>query len=199
MNGGDNHETEYRGSSGEGSDISYNVYTYVPFLKNFIKSHNIKNIVDLGCGDFKCGGLIYDDIDISYTGYDAYRDVITHHSKHYPSPKYTFIDLDIYSNKESIIDGDLCILKDVLQHWLMTEIYTFMDYLVENSKFKYILICNCGDQTQDDPDNAERSTPLSADFFPLKKYNVKKLYNYKTKEISIIDLSSFDRDTTDNV
>lgn len=183
---GDNNNKEYNGSSGGGSSIDYNIDTYVPFLKNFIINNNIKNIVDLGCGDFRCGKLIYDIFDIKYTGYDTYKKVIDYNLKQHPLQKYSFIHLDFFNKKESIIKGDLCILKDVLQHWKMDEIYTFLDYLVENKVFKYILICNCCNQTKDNPENDDRSTPLSINFFPLKKYNPTKLYNYLTKEVSVI-------------
>ena len=184
---GDNNNDEYSGSSGCGSFIEYNKDTYVPFLKKFIIDNNIKNIIDLGCGDFKCGKLIYDDLDILYTGYDTYKKIIDYNLTQHSLPKYSFIHLDFYNKKESIItNGDLCILKDVIQHWEIDEIYTFLDYLVENKLFKYILICNCCFQTDDSPNNNERFTPLSIDFFPLKKYNPVKLYNYHTKEVSVI-------------
>ena len=183
---GDNNNNEYNGSSGGGSDIDFNKDTYVPFLQNFIINNNIKNIVDLGCGDFKCGKLIYDMLDIKYTGYDTYKKIIIYNLKHNPLPKYFFKHLDFYNNKEIIIKGDLCILKDVIQHWKLNEIYTFLDYLVENKIFKYILISNCCNQTTDNPENDGRYTPLSVDFFPLKKYNPVKLYNYHTKEVSVI-------------
>jgi hypothetical protein len=183
---GDNKNDQYNGSSGSGSDVEYNRYTYVPFLKNFIIDNNIKNIVDLGCGDFKCGNLIYDDLDILYTGYDTYKKIIDYNLKQHSLPKYSFIHLDFFDKKETIINGDLCILKDVIQHWKIDEIYTFLDYLVENKIFKYILICNCCNQKTNNPENNHRSTPLSIDFFPLKKYNPVKLYNYNLKEVSII-------------
>jgi len=183
---GDNKNDQYNGSSGSGSDVEYNKYTYVPFLKNFIIDNNIKNIVDLGCGDFKCGNLIYDDLDILYTGYDTYKKIIDYNLKQHSLPKYSFIHLDFFDKKETIINGDLCILKDVIQHWKIDEIYTFLDYLVENKIFKYILICNCCNQKTNNPENNHRSTPLSIDFFPLKKYNPVKLYNYNLKEVSII-------------
>jgi len=186
---GDNYNDEYSGSSGDGSFIEINKNTYIPFLKNFIVNHNIKNIVDLGSGDFKCGKLIYDDLDILYTGYDAYKKIIDYNSKQYSLPKYSFIHLDFYNKKESIIKGDLCILKDVIQHWKVEEIYTFLDYLVENKLFKYILICNCCNQKEDNPNNYYRFTPLSHNFFPLKKYNPVKLYNYHTKEVSVISIN----------
>ena len=186
---GNNGNAEYNGSSGGGSEIEFNKDTYVPFLKNFIVNNNIKNIVDLGCGDFKCGELIYDDLDISYTGYDTYKKVIDYNSKHYSLPKFSFMHLDFCNNKESIINGELCILKDVIQHWSLDNIYEFLDYLVENKKFKYILICNCCNQTQDNTDIKNGSwRPLSFEYLPLKKYNPIKLYHYHSKEVSVIEI-----------
>jgi hypothetical protein len=183
---GDNNNSEYRGSSGGGSEIEFNKDTYVPFLKNFIVNRSIKSVVDLGCGDFRCGALIYDTLDITYTGYDTYKRIIDYNSSQHSLPKYRFECLDFYTNKESIVPGELCILKDVMQHWKMDEIYTFLDYIVEHKIFKYVLICNCCNQTQDNPANDDRSTPLSINFFPLKKYNPVRLFNYNTKEVSLI-------------
>jgi hypothetical protein len=186
---GDDNNVDYNGSSGPGSDIDYNKDSYIPFLKTFITNNNIKHIVDLGCGDFRCGKLIYDNLDIVYTGYDAYAKLVEYNSNQYPLPKYTFIHLDFCNNKEYISNGDLCILKDVIQHWSLDNIYTFLDYLVEQKKFKYILICNCCFQQEDNTDikNGE-FRPLSCEYFPLKKYNSIKLYNYNSKEVSIIIL-----------
>ena len=186
---GNNNNPNYRGSSGGGSEIDFNKDSYIPFLKKFIMDHDIKNVVDLGCGDFKCGNLIYDDLDIVYTGYDAYKKIIDYHLKLYSLPKYSFINLDFCNNKEAIVNGDLCILKDVIQHWSLNNIYTFLDYVIENKKFKYILICNCCYQTQDNPNIQNGSfTPLNCDYLPLKKYNSKKYLNYHTKEVSVIKI-----------
>ena len=183
---GNNNNAEYNGSSGEGSAINYNENTYIPFLKKFITNNNIKNIVDLGCGDFRCGKLIYDDLDILYTGYDTYKKVINYNSTHNLLPKYSFTHLDFCNYKETI-NGELCILKDVIQHWSLDDIYTFLDYLVEHKKFKYILICNCCQQIKDNT-NIENGDfrQLSCEYFPLKKYNPVKLYNYYSKEVSVI-------------
>jgi hypothetical protein len=188
---GNNNNVEYNGSSGPGSDIDYNKDNYVPFLKNFITDNNIKDIVDLGCGDFRCGKLIYDDLDVLYTGYDAYKKVIDYNSNHHSLPKYSFTHLDFCNNKENILNGELCILKDVIQHWSLDNIYTFLDYLIEYKKFKYILICNCCDQIQDNADikNGDFRT-LSCEYLPLKKYNPVKLYNYNSKEVSVIEIKS---------
>ena len=188
---GNNNNFEYKGSSGGGSDIDFNKDSYVPFLNKFITGKNIKTVVDLGCGDFKCGKLIYDDLDILYTGYDVYKKITDYNSTQYSLPKYSFTYLDFCNNKESIINGDLCILKDVIQHWSLDNIYTFLDYLIEFKKFKYILICNCCNQTQDDTNiQTGDCRPLNCEYLPLKKYNPIKLYNYHSKEVSVIEIKS---------
>jgi len=184
---GNNNNQEYNGSSGGGSDVDYNINTYIPFLQTFIKTNEIKTVVDLGCGDFRCGPYIYDDLDILYTGYDAYQKVIDHNLKQHDISKYSFIYLDFCNQKQHIIPGDLCILKDVLQHWSLSNIYEFLDYIIEHKLFKYILICNCCNQVNDNTDiQTGECRSLSCKYFPLKKYNPIQLYHYHTKEISVI-------------
>jgi len=185
---GNNNNPKYRGSSGEGSTLDFNKDTYIPFLKKFIIENNIQSIVDLGCGDFICGTYIYEDIDnVKYNGYDAYKQLIHHHQSVYKDTKYNFLHLDFFNNKEYIIDGDLYILKDVLQHWSINDITIFLDYLISHKVFKYILIINCSYQTNDNVDiDTGKFRPLSADYLPLKKYNPEILYKYNTKEVSVI-------------
>lgn len=184
---GDNNHQEYKGSSGGGSEVDYNRYSYVPVVKQFITENNVETIVDLGCGDFKCGRLLYDDLNVEYTGYDAYKKVTDLHSKNFFQPKYTFIHSDFYTNRERIKKADLCIIKDVVQHWSLGAIYTFLDYLVETKPFKYVIITNCAHQEHDNtdvPDGGWR--PLSSKMMPLKKYNLETLYKYDTKEVCLL-------------
>ena len=83
----------------------------------------------------------------------------------------------------------MCILKDVIQHWSLKKIYSFLDYLTESKKFKYILIVNCCNQRRDNVDcEVGDWRQLSCDFLPLKKYNINKIGNYNTKEVSIIKI-----------
>jgi len=186
---GKNITTEFNGNSGDGSSIEFNKDTYIPFLKKFIVDNRIKTIVDLGCGDFRCGKLIYNDLNITYTGYDTYKKIIVYNTKQHSVPKFSFIHLDFFNKKQQIIPGDVCILKDVLQHWPLKDIYTFLDYLVKCKKFKYILIINCCNQTKDNTDiPVGHWRQLSCEYFPLKKYNPIKLYNYDTKEVSVIKI-----------
>ena len=190
---GTNSIAEYSGSSGSGSFIEENINTYVPFLKTFIKEHKVNTVVDLGCGDFVCGKYIYDELHVKYTGYDAYEKVVKYNIKTHTDDKYNFIHLDFLKKKEEIMPADLCIIKDVLQHWSIEEITNFMDYIINKKIFKHILICNCSYQREDNNtfnnvriDNQHMFMPLSAKFFPLNKYNPKILYTYSSKEVSVI-------------
>tara|TARA_B110000444_G_scaffold257718_1_gene296805 strand:+ start:70 stop:675 length:606 start_codon:yes stop_codon:yes gene_type:complete len=186
---GNNHNSNYYGSSGGGSDITYNK-EYIVILRKIINDLKINKIVDLGCGDFRIGNLLYNDLNILYIGYDTYAKIIEFHKTQYLELKYTFKHLDFFTNKELIEKGDLCILKDVLQHWTLKDIYAFLDYLVESNKFKYILLINCCNQSKDNTDCQIGCTrELSCNFLPLKKYNIRKIANYNTKEISIIDIN----------
>jgi lipopolysaccharide biosynthesis glycosyltransferase len=183
---GNNGNTEYNGSSGDGSFVEKN-NEYILYLKSFIKDNSISSIVDLGCGDWKCGKLLYDDLSIQYTGYDAYEKMVEYNNKTYGSSKYTFTQLDFLNNSDKIAEADLCIIKDVLQHWPLESIYTFLDYLVASKKFKYILVTNCKWQNRDNTNiSMGEFRPLSKDFLPLKKYNPIFQLAYEAKEVVLI-------------
>ncbi len=165
--------------------------TYIPFLTSFIIINNIKSVINLGCGDFRCGNLIYQNLEnITYYGYDSYNALIEHNKLLFNAPKFNFFNIDLINDKQNIKDGDLCILKDVIQHWHLKSIYDFLDYTVENKKFKFILIINCCQQIEDNTDIKMGDwRPLSCNFLPLKKYNPIKILCYDTKEISLIKLN----------
>lgn len=143
----------------------------------------------MGCGDFVIGELIYNDLNINYTGYDAYEKVVLYNQTKFANiKKYSFVHLDFLNNIDKIKTADLCILKDVIQHWNLESIYSFLDALSNSKKFKYILIINCGYQSEHNTDiKIGEFRPLSIDYYPLKKYNPKKLYTYNRKEVSVIE------------
>jgi uncharacterized protein YifN (PemK superfamily) len=193
---GNNNNPEYNGSSGGGSELQNNINSYIPFVKHFIQVNNISSIVDLGCGDFVCGPYIYDELNVTYTGYDVYKPLVDYHNKNYSNDsKYNFKCMDIFNNRQHIVNADLCILKDVLQHWNVTTIETFLHDIIAMGKFKYILICNCCTQSRSDEDiNIGYMRPLSCDVNPLKQFNPKKVCYTKEatiKEVSVISNENF--------
>jgi hypothetical protein len=71
----------------------------------------------------------------------------------------------------------------------LNAIYTFLDYLIEKKKVKYILLCYCCQDARESVDiNTGEWRPLSYNQLPLKKYNPKKLYSYDKKEVSLIEV-----------
>ena len=180
---GQNLHPAYRGSSGAGSAEAYNE-TYIGWLRDFLQTNKIESVVDVGCGDFRCGPAIYKDLNTSYTGLDVYEPMIAANT--IENPHMTFKTLDCYTNREEIPTADLCILKDVLQHWSNEEVYNFLDDITTSKKFKYILICNCSRQKRVKDTRTGHQRQLSADFLPLKKYNPVKVFTYDTKEVCLI-------------
>jgi hypothetical protein len=184
---GDNGNSEYRGSSGDGSFVEKNK-EYIEFLKDFITQKEIKTVTDLGCGDWKCGNLLYDDLEVVYNGYDAYGKLVEYNQRTFGNSKYSFVHLDFLNNIDAIQSADLCVIKDVLQHWPLNSIYSFLDTLVSSKKFKYILITNCSYQKSDNTDiQMGQFRPLSKDFLPLKKYNPVSLLTYESKDVLLIN------------
>jgi hypothetical protein len=177
----------YKGTSGGGSEINH-CRQYIDFVREFIIKNKINKVIDLGCGDWQASCLIYEKLDnICYYGYDAYEKLIISHKNQYPD--YSFIHLDFVDHKEKIESGDLCILKDVLQHLSNISIDTLLNYLIKEKKFKYILITNDGNQKSNNINiNNGEYRRLSANFDPLKKFKPKIIYGYKNKEISLVEL-----------
>ena len=184
---GNNFCLHYSGSSGPGNFIEFNSQ-YIAFLQQFIRNNNIKLIVDIGCGDFQSGNILYDNLDIYYFGYDVYEKIINYNVNEYiPNYKYHFNVLDCYNNMKNIPLGDLCIIKDVIQYWSNNSIIVLLNYLINNKRFKYILICNSCNQSQDNNNNITgQYRELSCDYYPLKMFNPIKLLNYNSKEVCLI-------------
>ena len=195
---GDNDNPNYEGSSGLGSAIWYNKKTYIPFIHKFLKKYKIKSVVDLGCGDFRIGLLLYGKTNIDYTGYDAYKGVIDYNNERFKeNHNFHFIHSDFTSVQErkKIKNADLCIIKDVLQHLPNDTIINFMNYIIKSNKFKYILIINCYNTTTENTKDYRKDivggefSSLSALRYPLNKYGARVIYKWDTKEVSLININ----------
>jgi 2-polyprenyl-3-methyl-5-hydroxy-6-metoxy-1,4-benzoquinol methylase len=99
--------------SGPGSRISANK-KLLKLLDEFVISHNIKTITDIGCGDFNWMKLFdFEKVD-SYTGIDIVSQLIDSNNEKYCSNKINFQFLSVIEDK--IPTSDLIICKDVLFH-----------------------------------------------------------------------------------
>jgi hypothetical protein len=172
-----------------GSNLNYN-NEYILFVKEFIKNNNINVVVDLGCGDFEIGIELYKELNVMYNGIDVYKKQIDYHNSITKklSSFWSFDNFDFYNEKEKIPFGDLCIIKDVFQHWNYNLTYNFLNYLTQSKKFKYILICNCSYQIEDQQNiSTGVFRPINNNFYPLNKFKLIKVFSYNTKDVYLYE------------
>ncbi len=120
--------------SGIGSHDTVYIEPYINMIKEFIKQNNIKSVVSLGCGDFYVDRHIINE-NIHYEGIDIVDRMIAFHNKKYGSTNVHFLCMDIV--KDHLPDGDLCLIRQVLQHLDNQEIKIILDKV---KKYKYVII-----------------------------------------------------------
>lgn len=75
--------------------------------------------------------------DKMYIGIDVVKSVIDKNIKNHRTRNVIFL---MNSGKQEL-QGDLLLLKDVLQHWPIGDIQKFVEDIIPN--FKYVLVTNC--------------------------------------------------------
>jgi SAM-dependent methyltransferase len=119
--------------SGSGSNDRF-VRSYVEMVRSFIRAEKIASVVDLGCGDFVVGGMIVDD-RIKYVGVDVVDDLVERNNRLFGKGNVSFLSSDIIS--EPLPDGDLCLIRQVLQHLANDEIGSILGKL---EKYRFVMI-----------------------------------------------------------
>ncbi len=119
--------------SGDGSDEKY-ANVYAAAIKKFVEEKNVERVVDLGCGDFRVASKFVSD-DFFYTGCDVVASLIDCLNEKYKSEKIEFRRVDII--EDPLPDGDLCLIRQVLQHLSNREIARV---LRNAEKYKYLII-----------------------------------------------------------
>jgi 2-polyprenyl-3-methyl-5-hydroxy-6-metoxy-1,4-benzoquinol methylase len=185
--------------SGLGSSLNYNT-AYIDFLQELMKEANIKNVLDIGCGDWQFSQHI-DWSDIQYTGIDCVKAVIDTNNSKFGSSNIRFLHIDptVEGDYTLVYDElpkncDLVILKDVLQHWSNESIIKFMDKLI-NQGHKHILIVNNFKNAEGENRNINNRyhyAKLDAMKYPLNKYKPYVLGYYKFKQVAMIDNLNID-------
>ena len=67
---------------------------YADFVIRFMTEHNVKSVVDLGCGDFRVGRRIAAS-GVDYTGVDVVAPLIAENTRRNASPSVRFHRADI--------------------------------------------------------------------------------------------------------
>jgi SAM-dependent methyltransferase len=169
------HKGEY--FSGTGSD-EYNARLYSEAIKKFIKEHNIRKVLDLGCGDFTVGSKLQVE-GAEYFGIDIVEKLIERNQQKHENTNIRFQCLDIISDE--LPESELCLIRQVLQHLSNSQILCILEKL---KKYKYVLI-------------TEHYPPTDKDFIPNKDkvhgYDIRLYYNSAV----YLDLPPFDLKISD--
>lgn len=119
--------------SGDGSGERY-ATIYAETIRKFIADKNVKRVVDLGCGDFRVASKFVSDA-FHYTGCDVVFSLVKHLNENYKSDTVEFRCVNII--EDELPDGDLCLIRQVLQHLANAEI----KQVLENAqKYKYLIV-----------------------------------------------------------
>lgn len=120
--------------SGEGSTEKYSK-KYAETITKFIRENNIKRVVDLGCGDFRVAAKFIGGDFFYYTGCDVVPSLVEHLNRNFAGEYREFRCLNIV--EDELPDGDLCLIRQVLQHLSNHEIASILQ---KARQFKYLIV-----------------------------------------------------------
>jgi SAM-dependent methyltransferase len=109
------------GSAGAAAD------EYCRHVVDFIRTHEIQSIVDLGCGDFRIGRRLVSETSVRYLGVDIVRDLIDWNNARFSSERIAFACADL--TKERLPQAQLCLVRQVLQHLSNAEIQAALTHI----------------------------------------------------------------------
>lgn len=173
-------------NSGPGSGLFYNLELLI-FLKKFFYENNITSVVDIGCGYWGYARKLYPGTNIHYTGIDCVPVVIEQNSQKYKDDHIDFLCLDVQKHFEEIPNTDLCVIKDVFQHWVDEDIREFLEKWKKSKKSKQIIIVNCykGMKNYEINETGSDLRGLDSANKVFEGYNIRSLLRYNTKEVCL--------------
>jgi 2-polyprenyl-3-methyl-5-hydroxy-6-metoxy-1,4-benzoquinol methylase len=119
--------------SGDGSIREEAVGPYCAMVRDFIAGNNIKRVVDLGCGDFAVGSRLIGPA-VHYVGVDVVPDLIHYNRQHFGDPGIEFRCINIIDDQ--LPQGDLCLVRQVLQHLSNAQILKTLKAL---RRYRYVI------------------------------------------------------------
>jgi 2-polyprenyl-3-methyl-5-hydroxy-6-metoxy-1,4-benzoquinol methylase len=174
--------------SGTGSDPKYceKYLDYLTLMLNHdTEQHDVKSVIDIGCGDWQLYKGFQWPNDIKYIGCDISQTAID-----IAKTRTTQIVLkvDTMDDTLNLIEdnpNDLILIKDVMQHWTDEEINYFLNHLKNLPGWKYVLISNNWKFHRDPTKNGQPRmmdkyswAPIPVDHPVLVEFGFKLIFRY---------------------
>ena len=109
------------------------VIQYVSLVVDVINRYDIKNVIEIGCGDFTVASQYVDKCQ-NYLGIDVVKALVEHNQRTYGTKAVRFLFAD--ASRTKLPGCDLCIIRQVLQHLSNKDIIN----IFINITAKYILV-----------------------------------------------------------
>ena len=172
-----------KGTSGTGSTLEV-TSEYRAYIEQFIKTHDVKSVVDAGCGDWEFSSAV-DWNHARYLGVDISTEVIKRVSRKYKKPGVSFMVGDV---TDSLPAADLLLCKDVLQHLPNRLIIKFIKNNLKKGKYRWVIITNDrGGDNLDIKPGGYRLIDLSIPPFEVKGLvDLPVKFGYQTQKLAQI-------------
>jgi SAM-dependent methyltransferase len=179
----------YSGTGSRGPVVD----AYVPVIAEFVRTHQVSSIVDVGCGDFYVGSRLLNLVgpSVRYIGVDVSSIVIEHNVRVHARANVRFERAD--ASQGPLPDGDLCLVRQVMQHLSNPQIQSM---LVQLRKFPYVIVTehypqSLGRANADKPHGGDtRLVDRSAVVLDAPPFNVAGLRPLLEVDASISDTAS---------
>ena len=124
--------------SGKGSNINRAIFLK-DSLKKFFKKNKIRNIIDIGCGDFNWMNSLLKEIDYdTYLGIDIVESLIKKNNKNFKNKKIKFITKDIVNDKMNYFTrADFILIRHVFIHLKNENIKKIINK-IKKKEFKFL-------------------------------------------------------------
>lgn len=128
--------------SGTGSHTESIIRPYIELLTRLIVDNELHYIVEIGCGDFHVMQQVLSKVAaqgtfFDYTGFDVVRALIKYNQETFGAEHIHFQSGDASAPGIELPEGDLCIIRQVLQHLKNADI---MRILAKTKKYRYLLV-----------------------------------------------------------
>lgn len=122
--------------SGDGSAVSEIISPYLDMVREVAERENFmgKRFVDLGCGNFQVGQSLL-PLCSGYIGVDVVEPLVRRNRELYGNASTQFLCMDIITGE--LPEGDVCFLRQVLQHLSNDEIHSIVKKL---GRYRWVLI-----------------------------------------------------------
>jgi len=125
-------------TSGSGSHTKEITYPYIIKILDFLLEKRPSIIVDLGCGDFNVGKY-FTAYANQYIACDVSKVILERNRNKFSSLSnvdFRFLDL----TKNDLPEGDVCFIRQVLQHLSNADILNFVNKLNLSKSYKYLIV-----------------------------------------------------------